>query len=156
MATPNLWGQSKKKKIFIPTESPLQFFLHQLIISPLLHHDSYHMHSCPSLCFNWAPRHEGVLGSGGIALCILDLGTKWRLVVSAMPQPLYPQGMSPWYPLDKRLSGSQSQSGCSGEEKNSQPLPGPKPHHPACSPALYQWATLAPRKSLINFKFCMS
>jgi hypothetical protein len=24
-----------------------------------------------SLCFNWAPRHEGVLGSGGIASLIL-------------------------------------------------------------------------------------
>jgi hypothetical protein len=26
---------------------------------------------------NWAPRYEGVLGSGGIALRILDLGTSW-------------------------------------------------------------------------------
>jgi hypothetical protein len=26
--------------------------------------------------------------------------------------------------LDRRLSGPQSQSGCGGEEKNSQPLPG--------------------------------
>jgi hypothetical protein len=39
-----------------------------------------------------------------------------------MPQPLYPQGKSPWYPLDRRLGRSQSQFGCSGEEKNSQPL----------------------------------
>jgi hypothetical protein len=33
-----------------------------------------------SLCFlfNWAPHHEGVLGSGGIAPRILDLGTRWR------------------------------------------------------------------------------
>jgi hypothetical protein len=27
---------------------------------------------------NQAPRHEGVLGSGGIAPRILDLGTSWR------------------------------------------------------------------------------
>jgi hypothetical protein len=26
--------------------------------------------------FNWAPRHEGVLGSGGIAP-FSDLGTRW-------------------------------------------------------------------------------
>jgi hypothetical protein len=30
-----------------------------------------------SPCFNWALRHEGVLGSGGIAPHILDLGTRW-------------------------------------------------------------------------------
>jgi hypothetical protein len=36
---------------------------------------------------------------------------------------LHPPGRSPWYPLDRRLGGSQSQSGCSGKEKNSQPLP---------------------------------
>jgi hypothetical protein len=26
-------------------------------------------------------------------------------------RPLYPQGKSPWYPLDRRLGGPQSQSG---------------------------------------------
>jgi hypothetical protein len=36
---------------------------------------------------------------------------------------LYPKGNSPWYPLDRRLGGPQSQSGRGGEEKNSQPLP---------------------------------
>jgi hypothetical protein len=35
-----------------------------------------------------------------------------------------PQGKNPWYPLDRRLGGLQSQSGSGGEEKNSQPLPG--------------------------------
>jgi hypothetical protein len=28
------------------------------------------------LVFNKVPRHEGVLGSGGMAPCILDLGTR--------------------------------------------------------------------------------
>jgi len=37
--------------------------------------------------------------------------------------PLYPQGKSPWYPLDRRLGGLQSPSGRGGEEKNSQSLP---------------------------------
>jgi hypothetical protein len=45
-----------------------------------------------SLCvFDWAPHHEGVLGSGGIASRILDLGTGWRWAVIFMPRPLCPQ-----------------------------------------------------------------
>jgi hypothetical protein len=39
-------------------------------------------------------------------------------VVSFTPQPLYCQGKSPWYPLDRRLGGPQSGSGRSGEVKN--------------------------------------
>jgi hypothetical protein len=35
-----------------------------------------------SLYFNWAPRHEGVLESGGTAPRILDPDTRWRRVVS--------------------------------------------------------------------------
>jgi hypothetical protein len=34
-------------------------------------------------------------GSRGIAPCILDLGTRWNLVISFTPQPLYAQGKSP-------------------------------------------------------------
>jgi hypothetical protein len=45
-------------------------------------------------------------------------------VVSFRLQLLYLLGKSPWYPLVRRLGGPQSCSGCSGEEKNSQPLPG--------------------------------
>jgi hypothetical protein len=37
------------------------------------------------------------------------------------------QGKNPWYPLDRRLGGPWSQSGCGGEEKNSWPLPGLEP-----------------------------
>jgi hypothetical protein len=40
------------------------------------------------------------------------------------PRSLYPLGKSPWYLLDRRLSGPQSRSGRGGEEKNSQPQPG--------------------------------
>jgi hypothetical protein len=39
-------------------------------------------------------------------------------VVSFTPLPLYPQGKSPWYPLDRRLGGPQSRSGRGGLEKN--------------------------------------
>jgi hypothetical protein len=91
----------------------------ELTLQPTIQASSFRLW----LFLNWAPGHEGVLGSGDIAPCILDLGTRWRWVVSFMPQPLYPQGKSPWYPLDRRLGGAQGQSGHSSEDKNSQPLP---------------------------------
>jgi hypothetical protein len=66
-------------------------------------------------------------GNGSIAPRILDLGTRWRRVVSFTPRPLYLQGKSPWYSLDRRLGGPQSRSERGGDEKNSQPLPGLDP-----------------------------
>jgi hypothetical protein len=80
-----------------------------------------------SLCFNWAPRHDGVLGSGGIAPRILDLGTRWRWVVSLAPRRFTSQVKSPWCPIGRRLGRPQSRFGYGGEEKNSQPLPGLEP-----------------------------
>jgi hypothetical protein len=53
--------------------------------------------------------------SGGIAPDILDLGTRWRWVVSFTTRPLYPQGKSPRYPL----GGLQGRCGRGGENKNS-------------------------------------
>jgi hypothetical protein len=95
-----------------------------------------------------------VLGSRGIAPRILDLCTRWRWVVSFTPRPLYPQGKSPWYPLDKRLGGAQNRSGHGGEEKNSQPPAGTRtPDHPARSLALYHWAIPAPRYEIFIFLF---
>jgi hypothetical protein len=44
-------------------------------------------------------------------------------VLSFTPQTLYPQGKS-WYRLDRRLDEPQSRSGCGGEDKNSQTVPG--------------------------------
>jgi hypothetical protein len=55
-------------------------------------------------------------GSGCMDLQYLDLGTSWRWV-KFTPRPLYPQGKSPRYPLDRRLGGPQSQSGWFREEK---------------------------------------
>jgi hypothetical protein len=42
-----------------------------------------------------------------------------------------------WYPLDRRLGGTQSRSGC-GEEKNSQARRESNTDRPARSPALYR------------------
>jgi hypothetical protein len=49
----------------------------------------------------------------------------------------YPQKKSSWYPLNKGLSGPQSQPGCFGVQKNLLPLPAIKPRlrgHPDCIP----------------------
>jgi len=45
-------------------------------------------------------------------------------MVSFTLRPLYPQGKSPWYPLDRRLGGPQCRSGSGGEEKKFQSTPG--------------------------------
>jgi hypothetical protein len=46
----------------------------------------------------------------------LDLSTRWRWVVGFMFWPLSPEGKCPQYPLDRRLGGLQSRSGCHGEK----------------------------------------
>jgi hypothetical protein len=48
---------------------------------------------------------------------ILDLGIRWRWIISFILWPLCPQGKRPQYPLNK-LSGPQNQSRRYGEEKN--------------------------------------
>jgi hypothetical protein len=77
--------------------------------------------------FNWAPRYEGVLGSGDIISRILDLGIRWKWVVSFTLRPFYFLGKSLPYPLNRRLGGPQSRSRRGDEEKNSQLLPGLEP-----------------------------
>jgi hypothetical protein len=64
-----------------------------------------------------ALRHEGVWGSGCIDPHFLELGISWSWLVSFTPLPLYPQGKSPRYPLNRSLDGPQSRSGRCGEEK---------------------------------------
>lgn len=49
---------------------------------------------------------------------ILNPGTGWRRMASPTHLPLYHWGQSPWYQLDRRLGGPQSQSGLYGENKN--------------------------------------
>jgi hypothetical protein len=69
-------------------------------------------------------------GSGFIAPSILDFGTRWRWVVTFKLRPLYSQGKSLRYPLDRRLGGPQSRSGHGGEKRNSQPPPEIEPQNP--------------------------
>jgi hypothetical protein len=66
-----------------------------------------------------------------------------------MPQPSYPQGKRPWYPLDRRLVGPQSRSERGGEEKNTQPPPGLEP--PIIQPVAQRytdWTITAPSRML--------
>jgi hypothetical protein len=89
-----------------------------------------------TLCLTKYRAMKAYWGSGGIAPCILHLGTRWRWVVSFTPRPLYPQGKNPLYPLDKTLGEPKNSSGHGGEEKSSQPLPEIEPwnpNHPASS-----------------------
>jgi hypothetical protein len=57
-----------------------------------------------------------------------------RLIPPPPPVSLYPQGKSPQYPLDRRLSGPQSRSGRGGEEKNSQSRQKSNPRTPIVQP----------------------
>jgi len=85
--------------------------------------------------FKLAPLHEGLLGSRGIAPRILDLGTRWIWVVSFTSRPLYPQGKSPRYPLDRRLGGPPEPFWTrGGEEKNSLPRRESNPRTPIVQP----------------------
>jgi hypothetical protein len=73
-----------------------------------------------SLCFNWAPRHEGILGekrySSTYSLTSALDGGEWSA-----------SRTGPCYPLYRRLDGPQSRSGQGDEEKNSQSQPGLEP-----------------------------
>jgi hypothetical protein len=80
--------------------------------------------------------------SGSIAPRILELGKDGNEWSASWPGHFTPQGKRSWYPLDKRLGGSQ---GRSGQEKNSQSLPGLQPpDQPARSQELYHWNIPAP------------
>jgi hypothetical protein len=52
---------------------------------------------------------------------------------------LHVPASSPWYPFDRRMDGPQSLSGLTGEEKNSQPLPGLEP--PIIQPVAQRYTT---------------
>jgi hypothetical protein len=102
------------------------------------------------LCLN---KHHTMTywGIGGIAPHILDLSTRWRWVVSFIRWLLYPQGKSPWYPLDRRLGRPQSQSGHGGKEKILSPFHEMNPHRPACS--LVAIPTELSQLHLSNYKY---
>jgi hypothetical protein len=82
-----------------------------------------------SLCLSKHHAMKAYWVSGGIIPRVVNVGTRWKWVVSCTPGPLYSPGKGRLYPLDKRLSGTQSRSGRGAEEKKiiSLPLPGIEP-----------------------------
>jgi hypothetical protein len=90
------------------------------------------------------------LGSGGIAVRILDLDARRRWMVSYTLGPLYSQGKNLSYSLDRRVGGLQSRSERGGEEKFQAPVGIRIPVHPARSPALYRWAIPTPFLNYIH------
>jgi len=54
-------------------------------------------------------------GSRGTAPLILNLGTRWRWVVSFTLRPLYPSVNCSRYLLDRRLGGPKGWSGRCGD-----------------------------------------
>jgi hypothetical protein len=73
-------------------------------------------------------------GSGGIIPRVLDLGTRWRWVVSFTPLPVYLPGKELLLSLDRRLGGPQSRSGNDGERKIPSPRRDSNPDHPIIQP----------------------
>jgi hypothetical protein len=114
-----LKSPSHIKKTWTPVILQNFVYLRLLLITPQSEPREGKGKIVPMLFLNWAPRHEGVLRSGGIAPSIL-----WPRHWMEESGQLHPQGKSPWYPLDMRLAGPQSSSWHGGEEENSQPSAG--------------------------------
>jgi hypothetical protein len=78
-----------------------------------------HYNSCTTMSATFCTKHlKGkVFHVLNQAPCHEDVFREWRY--SSTPWLLHPQGKSPWYPLDRRLGGPQSQSGHGAKEKNS-------------------------------------
>jgi len=66
-------------------------------------------------------------GSGHTTPCSLNFTTSWRWVASFMQQKLYPQGTSPWYPLDRKWMHPRASLDIVVKRKISLPLLGIKP-----------------------------
>jgi hypothetical protein len=78
------------------------------------------------------------MGEWRYSSTILDLGTKWRWVVSFTPRTLYVRGNSSRFPLARRLGGPQILSGCCGVQKNPLLRRKSNPGRPAHSLPLYR------------------
>jgi hypothetical protein len=83
--------------------------------------------------------------SRGTAPLIFILDTRKRSVGAFTPRPLYPQGKSPRYPLNRRLRGPHSRSGRFGEETKILPLAGNKRFHDRPARSLITTPTELPR-----------
>jgi hypothetical protein len=78
------------------------------------------------------------MGEWKYSSSILDLGTRWRWVVSFTARPLYPRGEDPQYPLDIRRGGPQSRYRRRGVEKISCSCRQSNLCRPTLSPSLHR------------------
>jgi hypothetical protein len=69
---------------------------------------------------------------------ILELGIRWRWLVSFTPRPLYPLETATRYPLDRKFCVFRSRCGHCGVQKNFVPLPGIELKLSSHSLSLYQ------------------
>ena len=97
------------------------------------------------VCNKDVPVHamQAYMGSKGTAPCILKLSTRWKQVVSFIPQPpkLWKQTS---YPSNRRLGGPQSWSGHFGEGKDLLPARIQTHYHPACNLVILNMLTWFP------------
>jgi len=78
--------------------------------SEILHYSTLNFKWC---CF--CVRHKVRRNIGGMAPSILNLGTGQKCVVSVMSRALLSRDDTSWYPLNRRLQGSQKSSGRYGK-----------------------------------------
>jgi hypothetical protein len=64
----------------------------------------------------WEKVMKAYRGSRGIALLIVNLGTRWSLVVKLKPQPLYRRERTP-VPFEEEAGWASAPVWTSGEEK---------------------------------------
>jgi hypothetical protein len=84
-------------------------------------------------------------GSGCIAPRLLDLGTRWRWVVSFTPRSLYPRGKHSLIPTGLEAGWAPEPVWTRWWGKKFPSPTGTRtPYHPARSPALCHWANLVP------------
>jgi hypothetical protein len=85
----------RKKRVQLPQGRLLESksFIFYLHARENLHHTYVYPYAVRQ--FTVCANHEGIWWSGGIALLILNLGTKWRSVVSLAPRKLHAHGNKP-------------------------------------------------------------
>jgi hypothetical protein len=101
-------------------------------------------------------RHEDVWGSGSIGPHFLDLGARWRWVVSFRPQRFSPRVKSSWYLLHRRLGGAHNRSGRLGDENILDPTGAGTPAPSAVQPVTSRYTDCAIPTPFVNLRIVSS
>jgi hypothetical protein len=103
---------------------------------------------------NLAPRHGDVWGSGGIAPHILNLGARWRWVVSFTHQPLYSLWKTPGIHWRGGWVVPKASLETVVKRKILNPCQELNPGCPACSQTLHQLSYHGSISFLNTLSFC--